>query len=645
MKKAVMLQLMLIIIVALGAVRYKADIYAAADKQKVDIVFTHDIHSYLEGYTDVVNGEHVSVGGMSRLATLLSELRRDNPNLLVLDGGDIAMGTLYQTLYTTRAPELRLLGELGFDATTFGNHDFDFSDDKLADMFEAASSSGDRLPAFCVSNIDWEYDNESTRNIYEQASKCNLCEYTTVEKNGVKIAVMGIFGKSAMEDSPTLQLKVDDQIESARQTVAKIKANEDVDMIVCISHSGTSTVYEKSEDELLADNVPDIDVIVSAHTHTRLEEPIIRGNTYIVSCGCYGRDTGYCNLSRQDDGRWSMDNYELITMSDDIASDRNIEKILDDYDKDIDAQYLSEFGLSKNKIIAYSPYNFEKVEDMYSISGEHCLGNILSDAYRFAARETGADADIAVVPAGTVRGTIHKGDIDISDAFECYSLGIGFDDQVGFPLVQFYLTGKELKLVTEIDATLSELMNEIRLYASGISYTRGSKRVFLNKAYDIGYNPNIMDDTPAEIEDDRLYAIVTDLYTARMLGSVTKVSRGLLRCVPKYASGEVLEYNGNDYAWENVVLYHSDGTELKAWIAIVEYLESFEANDKGISVIPEYYNTVHNRKVMDESLSFSQPNKYFWLIVLTVIISFSLLLMIIHLLTRLWINRTNTKKE
>ena len=73
------------------------------------------------------------------------------------------------------------------------------------------------------------------------------------------------------------------------ESVADIKANEDVDMIVCISHSGTSSNEEESEDEILAKAVPELDLIISGHTHTKLDEPIVHGNTYIVSCAEYGK--------------------------------------------------------------------------------------------------------------------------------------------------------------------------------------------------------------------------------------------------------------------------------------------------------------------------------------------------------------------
>lgn len=604
--------------------------YGENNNKRVEVLFTHDIHSYLASYTDTIDGVEQNVGGMARLATVIQQKKANGSDPLVVDGGDIAMGTLYQALYTEEAPELRILGQLGFDATTFGNHDFDYSDEKLAQMFMRAAESGDRLPAFCVSNIDWNCDNDSTRKIYKEASKCNLCEYAVVEKNGVKIAIMGIFGKSATEDSPTLKLKVDDQIEAAKATVARIKENENVDMIVCLSHSGTSADFENSEDEQLAINVPEIDVIVSAHSHTTYYEPLIYGNTCIVSCGCYGKNTGYVSLTQNDEGRWSVENYDLIAMSEDIEEDETVKEAIAAYDDKVDDNYLRTFEMTSDQVLAYSPYSFESVDDMYRIKGEHVLGNFMSDAYRYAARASGNEADVAVVPAGTVRGTIYKGDITVKDAFMCYSLGMGYDNQVGFPLVRFYLSGSELKLISEVDASLSDIMNEARLYASGVSYSIGTKRMFLNRAYDIYCNPDVMDDTREEIDDSKMYAVVTDLYTARMLGSVTRISRGLIKIEPKYADGTLVESDADDYLWEKVVLYNDEGREIKAWVGIADYLQSFEQNDDGVRVIPEYYGTLHDRKILSNKLSVRNTNRYFWIIVgITVLVLAIIIVLVI----------------
>ena len=125
--------------------------------KKVDMIFTHDIHSFLDSYQDYIGSDRsktVQRGGFARLKTILDEKREKNPDTLVVDAGDFAMGTLYQTLYASDAVELRMLGRLGFDATTFGNHDFDYGSQAEADMFYAAANSSDPRVPFVINNIE-----------------------------------------------------------------------------------------------------------------------------------------------------------------------------------------------------------------------------------------------------------------------------------------------------------------------------------------------------------------------------------------------------------------------------------------------------------------------------------------------------------
>ncbi len=120
---------------------------AAEEKPKsVDIVFTHDTHSHLNSFRTVVDGENVEAGGFARIKTVIDE-KEENPDTLVVDGGDFSMGTLFQTVYEEEASELRMLGYLGYDATTFGNHEFDYRSKGLAQMLDTAAASGDVVPS------------------------------------------------------------------------------------------------------------------------------------------------------------------------------------------------------------------------------------------------------------------------------------------------------------------------------------------------------------------------------------------------------------------------------------------------------------------------------------------------------------------
>ena len=586
----------------------------AAPGTAVDIVFTHDTHSHLNTFTTVVDGLETELGGFARMNTLIEAQRAQNPDTLVIDGGDFSMGTLIQTVFETQAAELRMLGYLGCDVTTLGNHEFDYRSKGLANMLTNAQASGDAVPAMVVCNVDWdtmeaEGLTEGQQRLKDAFAAYGVSDYTVLEKGDVDIAVVGVFGKDALACAPTCELKFEDPIEAVKQTVADIKANEDVDMIVCVSHSGTWEDESKSEDELLAKAVPDLDLILSGHTHTELEKPIQHGSTYVVSCGEYGKNLGELTLTQQADGRWAMSAYELIPITSDIAVHAATQQTIDSFMDTVDTDYLARFGYTKDQVLAENDIVFSTQKDLENIHEEHNLGDIIADAYVYAVENAagydGVPVDLAVVPSGTVRDTYARGDITVEQVFNSFSLGIGADGVPGYPLISVYLTGREIRTAAEIDASVSDFMTTARLYCSGLNFTYNPHRLLLNKVTDVCLED---DGQRVALEDDKLYRIVADLYSGQMLSAVTDMSYGILAIVPKYADGTPI----TDF--EDVIITEN-GRELKAWDSIARYMASFADTDgDGIANVPAYYSTTHGRKLVDTSRSplalLKNPNKF-----------------------------------
>lgn len=586
----------------------------AAPGTAVDIVFTHDTHSHLNTFTTMVDGLETELGGFARMNTLIEAQRAQNPDTLVIDGGDFSMGTLIQTVFETQAAELRMLGHLGCDVTTFGNHEFDYRSKGLANMLTSAQASGDAVPAMVVCNVDWdtmeaEGLTEGQQRLKDAFTAYGVSDYTVLEKGDVDIAVVGVFGKDALACAPTCELKFEDPIEAVKQTVADIKANEDVDMIVCVSHSGTWEDESKSEDELLAKAVPDLDLILSGHTHTEIEKPIQHGSTYVVSCGEYGKNLGELTLTQQADGRWAMSAYELIPITSDIAVHAATQQTIDSFMDTVDTDYLARFGYTKDQVLAENDIVFSTQKDLENIHEEHNLGDIIADAYVYAVENAadydGVPVDLAVVPSGTVRDTYARGDITVEQVFNSFSLGIGADGVPGYPLISVYLTGREIRTAAEIDASVSDFMTTARLYCSGLNFTYNPHRLLLNKVTDVCLED---DGQRVALEDDKLYRIVADLYSGQMLSAVTDMSYGILAIVPKYADGTPI----TDF--EDVIITEN-GRELKAWDSIARYMASFADTDgDGIANVPPYYSTTHGRKLVDTSRSplalLKNPNKF-----------------------------------
>lgn len=611
----------------------------AAPGTAVDIVFTHDTHSHLNTFTTMVDGLETELGGFARMNTLIEAQRTQNPDTLVIDGGDFSMGTLIQTVFETQAAELRMLGYLGCDVTTLGNHEFDYRSKGLANMLTSAQASGDAVPAMVVCNVDWdtmeaEGLTEGQQRLKDAFAAYGVSDYTVLEKGDVDIAVVGVFGKDALACAPTCELKFEDPIEAVKQTVADIKANEDVDMIVCVSHSGTWEDESKSEDELLAKAVPDLDLILSGHTHTEIEKPIQHGSTYVVSCGEYGKNLGELTLTQQADGRWAMSDYELIPITSDIAVHAATQQTIDSFMDTVDTDYLARFGYTKDQVLAENDIVFSTQKDLENIHEEHNLGDIIADAYVYAVENAadydGVPVDLAVVPSGTVRDTYARGDITVEQVFNSFSLGIGADGVPGYPLISVYLTGREIRTAAEIDASVSDFMTTARLYCSGLNFTYNPHRLLLNKVTDVCLED---DGQPVALEDDKLYRIVADLYSGQMLSAVTDMSYGILAIVPKYADGTPI----TDF--EDVIITEN-GRELKAWDSIARYMASFADTDgDGIANVPTYYSTTHGRKLVDTSRSplalLKNPNKFTAVYAVLLAVAVLLIVLVVLLIRKL----------
>lgn len=590
-------------------------VFGADSGKNIKILFTHDMHDHLLPFNMEQGGNTVSAGGYARLYSAVLAEKQSDPNLLLLDAGDFSMGTLFQTIYASDAPELRVLGKMGYDVVTLGNHEFDFRPEGLANSLNAAKKSGDTLPQIVASNITYPADKngqmtQSLSNLKDSMNNYGVRDYTIIERNGVKIGIFGLMGKDADDSAPMAEVKFTGIVESAKRVVNILKQQENADLVICLSHSGTSTDKSTSEDEILAKEVPQIDVIISGHTHTRLDSPIIAGKTIIGSCGENGENLGILNITQNDDKSWKFGSYSLKKIDSSLPEDEAVAQAVESFKGMVQEKYLSRFNLQYDQVLANSPFNFVPSTEVGKKHGEDTLGNLLSDSYVYAVKKAEGSSykpvAATIVPAGIIRGSFVKGDITVSDVFNISSLGIGPDKVSGYPLISVYITGKELKTACEVDASVTPMMSSAQLYMSGVSYTFNPNRLIFNKVTDAALkNP---DGTLEKIDDNKLYRVVTGLYSAQMLSVVGEKSFGLLSIVPKTSDGKPIKDFEAQVIKENSDQYKG---EIKEWLAVAEYLQSFEkVND--VSQIPQNYNKIEGRKIInnDSSLAafFSSPN-------------------------------------
>ena len=536
------------------------------------VLFTHDTHDHFLPMPDDAGGEY---GGYTRLATLLNQERAKHPDALTLDGGDFSMGSLFQTIYTSHAPELQALGVMGYDVTTLGNHEFDYRASGLANMLNAAVDSGAPLPAIVQANYK---PPESDTESWEAWERYGIRDYIIIERGGINYGIFGLMGEEADSDAPMSGMKFEPIVDAAKRTVATIQAeladSPNPTFIVCLSHSGTNE-NSKGEDYELAKQVDGIDLIISGHTHTVLEEPIQINDTFIVSAGEYTNYLGSISISWSDSGEKILSEYELIPVNETAAEDPSMVQMVKSFQSLVESEYLAQYGMKFEQVLATTNFAFTPISRFGTEHREDTLGNLIADSYIYAVQQAEGDdyipVDFAVVASGVIRGSFASGEITVSDAFNVSSLGSGADGTPGYPLISAWITGAELKDVFEVDASVTSLMSTAQLYGTGMTWTWNPNRIIFNKVTD--YAQVLPDGTTVPLEDNKLYRVVTGLYSGQMLGTVNDQSFGILTITPKDSDGnEVTDF-------EDHIIHNPDGTEVKEWYALASYLDSMGTVD------------------------------------------------------------------
>ena len=243
-----MKRLHLIIIIAL-----LSGLTAAAKKTKqIVILHTNDTHSCVMPLsTSLEDTTLAGRGGFLRRAAMVREQRRLHPSLLLLDSGDFSQGSGYYTLFKGEA-EIGLMNEMGYDAATIGNHEFDFGLDNMARLFRQAL-----FPIVC-SNYD------CTGTVLEGL----VHPYITLKREGVKIGIFALAPKlkGLVSDRNCKGISYLDPAETAQKYIDLLRRQEKCDLVVCLSHLG----WEKSDypDERFLSLTEGCDLVLGGHTHT-----------------------------------------------------------------------------------------------------------------------------------------------------------------------------------------------------------------------------------------------------------------------------------------------------------------------------------------------------------------------------------------
>lgn len=525
------------------------------------VLFTGDLHSCAEKYP--------------YLSTFIKEERRKAEErgyqVVTLDAGDIAMGSVYSSLFEIEATEYRALALMGYDAYVFGNHDFDIGLTKLGYMFYNSRIQGNRLnpingeklkfPLNVTANISAKEDNIVFKNALKYIEHT---PYTILQRGNLKVGVFGLLGKGAYALCATKdQMNYKDPVQVAKIVVAELKKSG-VDFIIALSHSG-SLLGEKSEDALLAKEVQDIDLILSGHDHNALFEPLTIGRVTIASAGSNGDLLGEVDLFKAglNPSANKLAGYALKTVPTDIQPDMAAKALCDSLDNSLTLLFNRLYRLSPWEELTKAGAKVATSSDItkslfYAVANGHCVVEGIDTSLL-----------VSVVPAGLIRGELPDNKpITYADAFNVLPLGRDSNGKLGYSLVYAYIKGSDLKDACELNVSVASQMPDSYLFFYGLDFTYNSAALpfcRVKKVYVHG----------SPVESGKLYPVVTDQYTASNLALLQSFSHHILGVKLRDSAGNVMQKalpirakEGDSY-WP----YAFKGA-VSEWFGFAQYLKS-----------------------------------------------------------------------
>lgn len=242
---------------------------------KLVILHTNDTHSNIDPFPKN-HAKFPDKGGVSRRAKLIQSIRDQHEHVLLLDAGDVFQGTPYFNKFKG-VLEMKVMQEMGYDAMTMGNHDFDIGIEGFVHAKQHAS--------FPIVNCNYNFE--------QTLLKGQVSTSIVLKKAGRKIGVtgVGIDLNGLVANSQTKGLVYNDPISAVQREVNNLRRNG-CDLVVCLSHLGFEYAESKVSDRVLAENTSGIDIIIGGHTHTFLEKGVIlqnkEGKSVVINQVGYG---------------------------------------------------------------------------------------------------------------------------------------------------------------------------------------------------------------------------------------------------------------------------------------------------------------------------------------------------------------------
>lgn len=372
------------------------------------LLYTADVHSRIDPFPAAFyHKTYAGKGGLARIASMARQIKQQTPNALLLDSGDYLQGTPYFNFFKGDV-ELKAYQQAGFDAITIGNHEFDNGVSMLRNALSHYKGP------IVTTNVTFSPDMGQ--------------RYAVLKAGNLRVGLFSLLTEvSGLVTPPNFQTaKYYDPVKVAQAAVEKL--SKEADIIVCMSHVGIVPPWSEDDpaghssskvtDEVIAQQVPGIDVILSGHTHAMVSNPIVikSGNhrTVIVAPGYGGGYLGKLDLVVKDGQVQRYDN-QLVPLTASVAPAQDIENLVSPYRAKMNQTIKQQIGTAKGDFRRYSGADYES-----------SLNNLMADATLAAARKIDPEVEFGISSSGTPRNYIVSGPITIEDAY--YALP--FDNKV-----------------------------------------------------------------------------------------------------------------------------------------------------------------------------------------------------------------------
>ena len=507
------------------------------------------------------NDTHASLDNMPKTVTAVKEVRAENPDSLLLHAGDAFTGTLYFNEFQGEA-DLAMMNLMGFDAMTFGNHEFDLGSSSEGHQKLVEFIQGAQFP-FVSANVDFSKDakfegifNDSIASDIESGQIYNGI---IKEVNGEKVGIFGLTTEETSDISSPGSIEFENYLDEARKAVEAFEAQK-VNKIIALTHIGYDDNAAVDNDLILAEQVEGIDVIVGGHSHTELAEPVFVAKdetpTVIVQTGNANSNLGVLNVEFDENGVVETHDGKLIEIKGQDP-DEEAQAVLAPYKAKVEEVANTEIGVS-TPIELENPRTSGDDTKPSVRKNETILGNLITDGMLEKAKLfTGKDVIMALQNGGGIRAAIDAGPITTGEVITVLPFGN--------TLATMDVTGAELKEAFEISVSKYPGENGGFLHLAGGKVKFDSTKPEHERVVSVSYlNEN---GEYIEVQDDKLYTIATNAFTA-------KGGDGYDVFAKAYEDGRVTDLGLSD--WENfrdhLVSLGSEGipTEVEGRIVDVE---------------------------------------------------------------------------